>query len=127
MISNYSQDFGPFEGKIWLNCAHQGPLPLVAAVAAEEAIAWKRAPWLLTTERFSGVPQKSKQSLGRLINAPAEEIILGNRAPCGLHLRASGVRWREGDQILLMKDDFGSAILPWLTLAEHGVRTRFIE
>ena len=127
MISNYSQDFGPFEGKLWLNCAHQGPLPRVAAAAAEEAIAWKRAPWLLTTERFSGVPQKLKQSLGRLINAPAEEIILGNSASYGLHLLANGIPWREGDEVLLMKGDFPSDILPWLMLAERGVRTRFIE
>ena len=65
MINNFSQDFGPFEGRLWLNCAHQGPLPRVAASAAEEAIAWKRAPWNLTTERFSGVPQRLKQALGQ--------------------------------------------------------------
>ena len=40
MISNFSQDFGPFEGRLWLNCSHQVPLPRVAASAAEEAIAW---------------------------------------------------------------------------------------
>ena len=27
-----SAAFGPFAGRIWLNCAHQGPLPLPAAV-----------------------------------------------------------------------------------------------
>jgi selenocysteine lyase/cysteine desulfurase len=127
MISNFSQDFGPFEGRLWLNCAHQGPLPRVAAVAAEEAIAWKRAPWSLTTERFSGVPQRLKQALGHLIDAPADEIILGNSASYGLHLLANGIRWQAGDEVLLLKDDFPSDILPWLTLAERGVRTRFIE
>jgi selenocysteine lyase/cysteine desulfurase len=127
MISNFSQDFGPFEGRLWLNCAHQGPLPRVAASAAEEAIAWKRAPWNLTTERFGGVPQRLKQALGRLIGAPADEIILGNSASYGLHLLANGIRWQAGDEVLLLKDDFPSDILPWLTLAERGVRTRFIE
>jgi cysteine desulfurase/selenocysteine lyase len=127
MISNFSQDFGPFDGRTWLNCAHQGPLPRVAASAAEEAIAWKRAPWNLTTERFSGVPQRLKQALGRLIDAPADEIILGNSASYGLHLLANGIRWQAGDEVLLLKDDFPSDILPWLTLAERGVRTRFIE
>ena len=127
MISNFPQDFGPFEGRLWLNCAHQGPLPRVAASAAEEAIAWKRAPWSLTTERFSSVPQRLKQALGRLIDAPADEIILGNSASYGLHLLANGIRWQAGDEVLLLKDDFPSDILPWLTLAERGVSTRFIE
>jgi hypothetical protein len=27
-------DFGPFGGRAWLNCAHQGPLPRVAVQAA---------------------------------------------------------------------------------------------
>ncbi len=127
MTSNFSRDFGPFDGRLWLNCAHQGPLPRVAASAAEEAIAWKRAPYHLTTERFSGVPQRLKQALGRLINAPAEEIILGNSASYGLHLLANGIRWQAGDEVLLLKNDFPSDILPWLMLAERGVTTRFIE
>ncbi|HEU0172823.1 MAG TPA: aminotransferase class V-fold PLP-dependent enzyme [Blastocatellia bacterium] len=127
MINNFSQDFGPFGNKLWLNCAHQGPLPRVAAGAAEEAIAWKRAPWSLTTERFSGVPQRLKQAIGHLINAPAEEIILGNSASYGLHLLANGIHWRAGDEVILMKDDFPSDILPWLMLAERGVTLRFIE
>ena len=127
MNSNFAKDFGPFDGKLWLNCAHQGPLPRVAAAAAEEAIAWKRAPYHMTTERFSGVPQSLKQALGRLINAPADEIILGNSASYGLHLLANGVRWQAGDEALLMKDDFPSDILPWLTLRERGVTVRFIE
>ncbi len=34
MTRDFSQDFGPFEGKIWLNCSHQGALPQVAVLAA---------------------------------------------------------------------------------------------
>jgi selenocysteine lyase/cysteine desulfurase len=127
MTGNFAQDFGPFDGKLWLNCAHQGPLPRVAAAAAEEAIAWKRGPYHLTTERFSGVPQRLKRALGHLINAPADEIILGNSASYGLHLLANGIRWQAGDEVLLLKDDFPSDILPWLTLRELGVTIRFIE
>ena len=37
-------DFGGFDGRAWLNCAHQGPLPLVAVAAAERALADKAAP-----------------------------------------------------------------------------------
>src|SRR6266498_2311940 len=127
MKENYAEDFGPFEGAIWLNCAHQGALPRVAAAEAEEAIAWKRAPWNLTTERFSSVPQRLKQALGRLIGAPAEEIILGNSASYGLHLMANGMRWQAGDEVLLMHGDFPSDILPWLGLERRGVRVRLIR
>ncbi|MGH9766874.1 MAG: aminotransferase class V-fold PLP-dependent enzyme [Blastocatellia bacterium] len=127
MRDDYAEDFGPFEGAIWLNCAHQGALPRVAAAEAEEAVAWKRAPWNLTTERFGSVPQRLRQALGRLIDAPAEEIILGNSASYGLHLLANGIRWQAGDEALLMWGDFPSAILPWLGLERRGVKVRLIR
>ena len=127
MREDYVEDFGPFESAIWLNCAHQGALPRVAAAEAEEAIAWKRAPWNLTTERFGSVPQRLREALGRLIGAPAEEIILGNSASYGLHLLANGMRWQAGDEALLMWGDFPSDILPWLALEQRGVRVRLIR
>jgi selenocysteine lyase/cysteine desulfurase len=127
MREEYAEDFGPFEGAIWLNSAHQGALPRAAAAEAEEAVAWKRAPWNLTTERFSSVPQRLKQALGRLIDAPAEEIILGNSASYGLHLLANGMRWQAGDEVLLTQGDFPSDILPWLALERRGVKVRLIR
>ncbi len=127
MTQNYAEDFGPFGGKVWLNCAHQGAIPRVAARAAEEAIQWKVAPFHLTTDRFGEVPRRLRTALGRLIEAPADDVILANSASYGLHLIANGLAWRDGDEVLLMKGDFPSCILPWLGLESRGVRVRFIE
>lgn len=124
---HYSKDFGPFEAAVWLNCAHQGPLPTVAVSEAREAIAWKVAPFHLTTERFSGVPKRLRQALALLIDAAAEDIILGNSASYGLHLLANGIRWRAGDEVLLMKGDFPSDILPWLAPRDKVVKVRLIQ
>ena len=127
MIKDYSKDFGPFENTIWLNCAHQGPLPKVAVAQAKEAIAWKIAPYKMTTERFSQVPQNLRRALGKLIEALPEDIILGNSASYGLHLLANGIRWKSGDEIVLVEGDFPSDILPWLGLRNNGVNVRFIK
>ncbi|MCI0416888.1 hypothetical protein L0222_29315 [bacterium] len=80
---DYSKDFGPFHGKIWLNCSHQGAMPLVAVQEAYEAISWKIAPYNLTTERFTDVPLRLMEALGRVIFAPSDEIILANSASYG--------------------------------------------
>src|SRR5918912_64444 len=127
MRSDYHADFGPFGGRVWLNCAHQGPLPRAAAEEAREAVAWKVCPSELTPGRFAEVPARLRQALGRLIGAPAEEIILGNSASYGLHLLANGLRWRAGDEVLLMHGDFPSDILPWLGLEQRGVKVRLIR
>lgn len=123
----WADGFGDFEGRVWLNCAHQGALPAVAAAATREAVAWKMAPHQLTTERFTGVPQRLRQAIGRLIGAPPEEISLANSASYGLHLLANGLPLESGDEVLLMAGDFPSNILPWLALAERGVHVRQLK
>jgi selenocysteine lyase/cysteine desulfurase len=123
----FQEDFGPFEGKVWLNCAHQGPLPRVATEEAREAIAWKVRPFELTAERFAGVPARLRRALGRLLGADAAEVILGNSASYGLHLIANGFPWAEGDEVLLVRGDFPSDLFPWLALEDRGVRIRYVE
>lgn len=115
--------FGDFAGRVWLNAAHQGALPLTAAAEAHEAVAWKTMPFELTQERFNGVPQRLRATLGRLVNTKPEDIVLANSASYGLHLIAQAFPWHEGDEVLVMEGDFPSDILPWLLLEErHGVK-----
>src|ERR671930_535920 len=52
-MSEYAVDFGDFDGRIWLNAAHQGPLPRVAVAAAEIIVLADEFPatvfpWLVT-------------------------------------------------------------------------------
>ena len=69
-----ARDFGPFEGKTWIHCSHQGALP---GVAVEEAIRWKQAPHNSTSDRFTEVPAMLRQTLARLIGAAPEDIVEG--------------------------------------------------
>ena len=122
-ISQPMPGFGDFGGRAWLNTAHQGALPLVAADAAREAVEWKTRPYELTQARFDGVPARLRETLGRLAKVPAEDIILGNSASRGLHLIANALDWRAGDEVLVLDGDFPSDILPWrLPERDHGVK-----
>jgi cysteine desulfurase/selenocysteine lyase len=53
-----SDEFGPFDGRTWLNCAHQGPLPRPARIEAEAAVAAKVNPSNLDEESFFAVPAR---------------------------------------------------------------------
>ncbi len=120
-------DFGRFGGRVWLNCAHQGPLPRVAVSAAYEAIRLKARPYLIRDDDFVALPKSLKQSIARLIGSAEEDIILGNSASYGIHLLRNGIQWRSGDEILLVQGDFPATIYPWLGLQERGVRVRTLE
>jgi cysteine desulfurase/selenocysteine lyase len=126
--SPYVDAFGPFQGRIWLNAAHQGPLPRVAGEALADAAALKRRPHLIADSDFLDVPRRLREALGRLLSVPAAEIVVGNSATYGLQLFVSGLDWRAGDDVLVVAGDFPASITPWFALAQRfGVNVRVLE
>jgi cysteine desulfurase/selenocysteine lyase len=122
-----SDEFGPFHGRVWLNCAHQGPLPRPAQRAAHEAIELKRTPARLKDALFAEVPARLRAALGRLVSAAPEQIALTNSTSYGLHLLAQGLPWRAGDEILCIDGEFPATVVPWKPLERRGVRVRLIS
>lgn len=41
MTNSNALGFGPFDGRVWLNCAHEGQLPQTAVAAAQEGFGKK--------------------------------------------------------------------------------------
>ena len=120
-------DFGSFGGRSWLNAAHQGPLPNVAVHAAQTAIEQKACPSLIPDDAFFNVPLRLRKALANLIGASADDIILGNSTTYGLDLLANGIRWSDGDEVLLVEGDFPADIFPWLILKPRGISVRLIK
>ena len=75
--------FGPFDGRVWLNTAHQGPLPRPAVEAAEQAAALKAAPRRIGDDDFSDIPERLRTLLARLVGSPPGQIVLGNSTSYG--------------------------------------------
>jgi selenocysteine lyase/cysteine desulfurase len=126
-MRSLSKEFGPFNGRIWLNTAHQGPLPKKAVVGVLEAIKQKISPYLISDDSFVKIPTILKEQLGRLTGVLGDEIILGNSTTCGLHILAQGIPLKAGDEILLVRDDFPASIVSWLHLQKKGIKIRFVQ
>jgi cysteine desulfurase/selenocysteine lyase len=126
-VSGWATDFGLDPKGTWLNTAHQGALPRIAADAAREAVEWKLEPSLLTSERFAAVPDRVRRAAARWIGADSADVFLSNGASLGLHEIAYGMRLEKGDDVLLMHGDFPSNVLPWLAHRERGVSVRRIN
>jgi cysteine desulfurase/selenocysteine lyase len=124
---SWAADFGPFEGRIWLNTAHQGALPRGAVDELERALAWKRAPHRIPDEAFVEVPRRLRSLLARLVGGHAEEVVLGNSASWGLQAVANGFPWQKGDEVLLVEGDYPPTIHPWILLPDRGVTIRMLR
>jgi cysteine desulfurase / selenocysteine lyase len=118
---DYTKDFSLKPRHTWLNVASEGPLPKIANEALQKAIEWKSAPHLLTIPKFQQVPFSLKKAIGTLLHVDKNDVILGNSATYGLHLMSHGFGFKEGDEIILLQNDFPTDILPWLSLAQKGV------
>src|SRR5207248_3560906 len=68
-----------------------------------------------------------RERLGRLIGDSAEQIILGNSASWGLQVLANGLPWRDGDEVLVLADEFPATVFPWLVTERRGVAVRQLE
>lgn len=114
-------DFDLAQG-IWLNAAHQGPLPRPALEAAQRALAQKAAPWSIRDDDFIAVPARLRAVIAELIGAEQSDIILGNSASYGIDLLAHGLEWASGDEVLYVEGEFPASVFPWLAMAGRGVR-----
>lgn len=126
-MRDYRQDFSSFEERIWLNAASEGPLPLVSAEALQDAVQWKSKPYQLNIQKFISIQKGLKESIGQLVGVVPRDVILANSASYGLHILANGIAWQEGDEIILMQNDFPADILPWLALEQKGVTVHQIK
>jgi cysteine desulfurase/selenocysteine lyase len=126
-LARAASQFGPFDGRAWLNTAHQGPLPRAAVEASSHAAALKAAPHRIGDADFSAVPERLRALLGQLVGSPAEQIVLGNSTSHGLHLIANGLPWADGDEVLVIEGDYPATVLPWQRLEGQGVRVRSLR
>jgi len=58
--------------------------------------------------------------------APADVALLKNTTE-GISLVAWGLDWREGDNVVLPRDEFASNRLPWLAQRKRGVEAREVD
>lgn len=119
-------DFRLPDDVIWLDTAHQGPLPGRAADALMQALAWKMDPSRLPDDEFFATPDRLRAALGALLGLPPSELVIANSASYGLDLLVRGLPLERGDEIVLVRDDFPATVAPWLPLRERGVRIRFL-
>ena len=84
-------------------------------------------------DRIEGDPQKgvtgSRQTISSFINARSEkEIIFTQNTSHAINVVALGLKFRQGDAVLLTDKEHNSNLLPWLRLQQLGtVRAEQVE
>lgn len=124
---DYRREFADFEGVAYLNVANQGPLPLIAARAAQAAIETKKLPYKITDNLYFDIPDRIRKNVAQLIGAEADEIAITSGASAGLSFAAAGIEWQPGDEVLVGRGEFPAHVAAWLPYIKAGkLRVRTI-
>jgi selenocysteine lyase/cysteine desulfurase len=107
---------------------HAGLAPLPRRVAAEIRAFADEAERSLgsTYARWTARVDSARAGAARLVGAVPDEIAFVPNTAAGLSLIAAGLRWREGDNVVAVEDEYPSNIYPWWGLRRHGVETRLV-
>ena len=70
---DYRKEFADFGDVIYLNVSYQGPLPLTAVRAAEEALKWKMLPFNIPDGLHFDLPDRVREKIARIIGAQPED------------------------------------------------------
>src|SRR5439155_23721111 len=76
-------------------------------------------------EEFWTVPQRLRESIGKLIKAELDSISLVRSTAHAISLLACGLDWQPGDNVFGARSEYPANVYPWLALERRGVEMRF--
>lgn len=115
------------EGKIYFNHASTGPLSTRVSKVLEHQIKEKTTGEIDGYANFVNTTAETKSLLGKLINCSADNIAFTDNTTNGLNILAQGLKWNEGDEIILNDLEFPANVYPFLNVKEKGVNLKIIK
>lgn len=126
-VEELRAEFPVAEEWAYLNHATHGPLSR-RTVAAVDAVAraWMVPPTLGPTARDAAF-ETARANVAALVGGNAANVaFVGNLAEA-VSLCAAGIDWKDGDNVVIPRDEFPSVVYPFLNLERRGVELRLVE
>ena len=120
MIADGARHFDDFDGRVYLNCAAQGPLPRVTAEAVTEALGLKTHPNRIDDGIYFRLPDRARTAVAPFLGARPELVTLGPGESHGAHVAALGFPWEPGDRLVVGTSDFPSNFFIWVNAARRA-------
>lgn len=123
-LTEYRSLFPVTEEYAYLNHASVAPYSVPVARAMEDFITSRHRRGWLDGQKWEDRLEKVRGLIARLIAAEPEEIAFTTNTSHGLGIVATGIDWREGDNLIGAETEFPANIYPWLNLRRLGVEVR---
>jgi selenocysteine lyase/cysteine desulfurase len=107
-VNNQKHLFQLDENVHYLNCAYMSPLLKSVEEAGMKGMIEKRNPFLVKPKHFFELAETTKQNIGKLINAPAQNIAIIPSASYGLASAISNLPLQNGSKAIVIENEFPS-------------------
>ena len=97
----------------YLNNAYMSPLMFKVVEAMETGISRKAQPWDYRSDEFFTYAEEARALAGRIFGGAADNIAIVPSASYGLQIAANALPLSQGQNILVLEDQFPSNIYPW--------------
>lgn len=113
---------------VYLNHAALSPLPDPVAETMQEVIADFSRHGATHFGEWQKRLREGRSVLARFVGADPEEIAFVRNTSEGVTIAAFGIDWRQGDNVVLVDQEFPANVLPWLHAAgRFQVSPRFVS
>lgn len=106
----------------YVNHASVGPLPQRTVRALDEINRLFSVPQLWEAGDRGGSLCDVREGIARLAGGVAERVAIVASAAHGISICATGIDWRDGDEVVIPHSEYPSLAIPFLALADRGVR-----
>jgi len=117
------------EGVSYLNCAYMSPLSKEVLVSGEKALKQKATPYEVVANDFFEPVEKLKAAFAKLIDTPnSERVVVMPSASYGFATVAKNLSVQEGQNIVILDEQFPSNFYCWQRLSEErGLDLKVVE
>jgi selenocysteine lyase/cysteine desulfurase len=122
-----NDSFPVIDRLIHLNHAAVGPWPRATAEVVKAFADENAQTGSLHYPRWEAKERTLREDLARLIGAAVDEIALIKNTSEGLSLVAHGLDWRDGDNVVGIRQEFPSNRFVWQSLSDQGVDFRQLD
>ena len=112
---------------IYFNHAATGPVCKPVIDKINEVLKERSESKMDDYQSFLSVADETKELLALYLNAGKERIGFTDNTSNGFNILAQGIKWENGDKIILNDIEFPSNVYPFLNLQKKGVEVQFVK
>ncbi len=115
------------KGKIYFNHAATGPFSSNVLKAVDDYLLQRSETDIDNSQELVKVVGETKNYLCQMVNSNPDRISFVDNTSNGMNILAQGLKWKQGDSIILNDLEFPANVYPFLNLEREGVKIEFVK